>query len=140
MNELELYHYGIKGMKWGVRRYQNSDGSYTHAGRKRRAATTVETTNSQIVRQKRQEMKKLRQEYKQAKRAYSTERDKLNESYVGNQLTIEKLGRKWGVPQSINRYMNEGDSIISARVKTYAKIGSTIVAGYAMTKFMQSRI
>lgn len=30
-----LIHYGIKGMKWGVRRYQNADGSYTDAGRKR---------------------------------------------------------------------------------------------------------
>jgi hypothetical protein len=31
----ELYHYGTKGMKWGVRRYQNSDGSLTPAGKKR---------------------------------------------------------------------------------------------------------
>lgn len=32
----ELYHYGTKGMKWGVRRYQNKDGSLTAAGKKRR--------------------------------------------------------------------------------------------------------
>ena len=31
----ELYHWGIKGQKWGVRRYQNEDGSLTDAGRKR---------------------------------------------------------------------------------------------------------
>lgn len=31
----ELYHYGKKGMKWGVRRYQNKDGSLTAAGKKR---------------------------------------------------------------------------------------------------------
>ena len=31
----ELYHHGIKGQKWGVRRFQNKDGSLTPAGKKR---------------------------------------------------------------------------------------------------------
>lgn len=31
----ELYHHGVKGMKWGVRRYQNADGTLTTAGKKR---------------------------------------------------------------------------------------------------------
>lgn len=31
----ELYHHGIKGQKWGVRRFQNEDGSLTPEGRKR---------------------------------------------------------------------------------------------------------
>lgn len=33
----QLWHWGVKGMRWGVRRYQNADGSLTEAGKKRYA-------------------------------------------------------------------------------------------------------
>ena len=33
--DYELYHHGIKGQKWGVRRYQNKDGSLTSEGKQR---------------------------------------------------------------------------------------------------------
>lgn len=36
-----LVHHGIKGQKWGIRRYQNSDGSLTEAGKKRYAVPEV---------------------------------------------------------------------------------------------------
>lgn len=34
VRETVLMHYGVKGMKWGVRRYQNKDGSLTSKGKK----------------------------------------------------------------------------------------------------------
>ena len=36
-----LYHAGVKGMKWGVRRYQNKDGTLTEAGKRRYAKDTA---------------------------------------------------------------------------------------------------
>lgn len=43
----ELYHYGIKGMKWGVRRYQNEDGTLTSSGKKRYSSVrTTQKTES----------------------------------------------------------------------------------------------
>lgn len=35
MEKNELLHSGVKGMKWGIRRFQNKDGSLTPAGKKR---------------------------------------------------------------------------------------------------------
>lgn len=55
MDNHELYHAGVKGMKWGVRRYQNKDGSLTPLGRKRYGSNVekhfknvVKTTKKQI--------------------------------------------------------------------------------------------
>ena len=43
MNENYLAHYGVKGMRWGVRRYQNADGSLTPAGKKNEYKKSLKT-------------------------------------------------------------------------------------------------
>ena len=46
----ELYHHGIKGQKWGIRRYQNPDGTLTEEGKKRYG--TIENFNKAQKRKK----------------------------------------------------------------------------------------
>ena len=48
----ELYHHGIKGQKWGVRRYQNKDGTLTSAGKKRKKETSNSSSEESKARTK----------------------------------------------------------------------------------------
>ena len=58
----ELYHHGIKGQKWGVRRFQNPDGTRTAAG-KRRYAADVGSAQKRIA--------KAESDYSKARNAYA---------------------------------------------------------------------
>ena len=84
----ELYHHGIKGMKWGVRRYQNYDGTYTKRGlaRFRKAESDYDSAreNYRHIREAsksggatRQQVKSARQEVKSSKKEMSNAYDKL---------------------------------------------------------------
>lgn len=78
----ELMHYGVLGMKWGVRRYQNKDGTLTNAGKKRLAKSIVKQypkkqTNSSYKQIKQDITDELRDNYKsQLKSHIGTIREK----------------------------------------------------------------
>lgn len=61
MNNTELYHHGVKGQRWGVRRYQNKDGSLTSYGKNRYAKELAKLeAEKERVRQQEQTAKKMK--------------------------------------------------------------------------------
>lgn len=55
-NYNELYHWGVKGMKWGIRRYQNKDGTLTAKGKKHYSMSDDAKTASDLKKKKVSEM------------------------------------------------------------------------------------
>ena len=68
----ELCHFGIKGMKWGVRRYQNEDGSLTPAGKKHYGNMSDDKLQKSL--------------YKQVKKARANQSDWSNQWNVNNTI------------------------------------------------------
>lgn len=68
----DLAHYGVLGMKWGVRRYQNKDGSFNAAGKKRYFSEGSGDNYKKLSRSEKRAMAK--QEKKEKKEAAKTER------------------------------------------------------------------
>lgn len=66
VSEDDLYHWGIKGMKWGVRRYQNADGSLTSAGKKRKKANYSDEAKSMSTEELRRKVNRLNNEQRYA--------------------------------------------------------------------------
>ena len=71
-NTNELYHFGIKGMKWGVRRYQNEDGSLTPAGKKHYGNMSDDKLQKSL--------------YKQVKKTRANQSDWSNQWNVNNTI------------------------------------------------------
>ena len=93
----ELYHHGIKGMRWGIRRYQKEDGSLTPAGKKRKSESlhedyikshTRKSSKSMSDAELRSRINRLEMERKYTQ--LSTERINKGKAYVNK--SIKALG------------------------------------------------
>ena len=87
MDADELYHHGIKGMKWGVRRFQRKDGSLTSAGKKRYLDNPSVTSSKAKMESDRAKQRLANAEYNKAynKASYiptKSNRQALNKAYA----------------------------------------------------------
>lgn len=92
MENNELIHYGILGMKWGVRRYQNKDGSLTTAGKKKYAKEMAKLNKEKA---KLEEQKKVLSNQKKVKTAFDKlEAEKAKVAAEKKALKDLKKGKK----------------------------------------------
>lgn len=61
-----LEHHGIKGQKWGVRRFENPDGTLTEEGKKRYGVSNGGTGNAELAKKYSKSIKKLSKAYRNA--------------------------------------------------------------------------
>ena len=116
-NTDELYHHGILGMKWGVRRYQNKDGSLTPKGKKRYSEDYNESRNI-----KRKGIKRMsNDDLRKVNNRDSLERTyKNNNSKVGKTIAI--VGTTAGVIGSLNAILKNSPRVVANGKKAVNRI------------------
>lgn len=80
MENNELTHWGIKGMRWGIRRYQNKDGSLTPAGKKKLRAEQAKVREQEAINKKRKSVQASFDRLEARKKAASDEKKALDEA------------------------------------------------------------
>ncbi len=89
-DQIFLYHHGVKGQKWGVRRYRNYDGTLTSLGKKRLGSNTKSIKNSSLSNKKKAEALSFVGNHSESAKYYKKDFYKNEKSLKYNSL-IKKL-------------------------------------------------
>ncbi len=118
-----LEHYGIKGQRWGIRRYQNSDGTYTEAGLKRLHKKDVRWAKRNYNKIYRQTYKKSKKEFERyVKKDLNKRESKLTQTGRESKKYINEYNRK--LAEVMNKNASEIRSpYTSQAIKFIAKRG-----------------
>ena len=108
----ELYHHGIKGQKWGIRRFQNKDGSLTPAGKKRYDDSN--NTNTSRLKEKKQKTQKIPENK-------SLHRLKLEEKYMKNGMSREEAEQAASKRIRTEKFVAAAAAVTVASAVAYAK-------------------
>ena len=130
MENPELKHWGVKGMKWGIRRYQNKDGSLTRAGKKRQAANLEKARQAKKAKQ--DEIRE--REEKRSKLLKSTDASELykNRDLLSTEEINERLNRL-NAEQRLSQLSNQTKSTGMDKVNKALAVGRKINEVYEFT-------
>jgi len=101
----ELKHYGIVGMKWGVRRYQNEDGTYTTAGKERYSGEKKEWKRE--LRADKRDARRLTRDAAATGKAY----DRANRAYNQAKETYEGAKKAGALNDGIKKRYEDAEAV-----------------------------
>lgn len=133
MNE-DIYHWGIKGQKWGVRRYQNKDGSLTPAGKKRYSQDYIDAHSEKSVSEMSDAELRKRNNRLQMEQQYAQLTRKKSKVDSAVKTIVKGSGTVAGLMAAYATYKKLYDTIKGA---TDSAIGGSV--GDMFVKFLMER-